>query len=293
MALADIKCYTKTAHQAWATCERTARAQLKLINMTPEVFKKLGLDKKEAAIYYQLLKLGPNRASTIAYQISLPRTTVQNILIRLEKENIVSKTLQQNVYVFAATDPNNLVRQLEMKKRHMTSKIDSTIEELKKEMPALLHMMQFKKTIPSVTFFQGREGVRKVLFDTLTSATEIKGYANVDAMFQHVKDINDEYVGEREKTEIKKRSLLLDTPFARKIAEGGAYSPKTHVAHKWISSKLYPFALEMNIYDQKVSYITYVEDDFVGIIIENQHIYSMHDSMWNLVWDILPFPERK
>jgi hypothetical protein len=65
------------------------------------------------------------------------------------------------------------------------------------------------------------------------------------------------------------------------------------MGYKWIKSELYPFALEMNIYDGKVSYITYVENDFTGVIIENEHIYRMHDSMWNLIWDMLPVGEGK
>lgn len=94
-------------------------------------------------------------------------------------------------------------------------------------------------------------------------------------------------MAEREKTSIKKRSLLLDTPFARKIYESGTYSPKSHAGYKWIDAKHYPFDIEMNIYDGKISYLTYVENDLIGVIIENQTIYRMHDSIWNLLWDSL------
>ena len=91
---------------------------------------------------------------------------------------------------------------------------------------------------------------------------------------------------------VTKRSLLLDTPFARQVYESGNYSTKSHKGYKWINNALYPFALEMNIYDGKVSYITYVENDFVGVIIENEHIYRMHDSMWLMAWDLLPNSSR-
>ncbi len=73
-----------------------------------------------------------------------------------------------------------------------------------------------------------------------------------------------------------------------KIYESGKYSPKSHHGYKWIDRELYSFTIEMNIYDGKVSYLTYVKDDFVGVIIENEHIYRMHDSIWNMLWDFLP-----
>lgn len=148
-------------------------------------------------------------------------------------------------------------------------------------------MMESHRPLPSVKFFRGREAVRTILFDTLNSKTELKDFANIDAMFKYVEDINTEYVEAREKTTVTKRSLLLDTPFARTIYESDTYSPKSHKGYKWINSMLYPFALEMNIYDGKISYITYVENDFTGVIIENETIYKMHDSMWNLIWDTL------
>ena len=257
------------------------------------ILNKLGLAEKEIEVYLKLLRFGPNRASTLAYQVGLPRTTVQNILLRLEKEQLVTKSIDKNVYIFAPIHPDNLPRIAEMKKRQKNSEYDSLIEDLKTVSPELIGMMQTNKRIPNVRFYLGKNGARQVLFDTLTSKTELKDFANVDAMFEHVKDINDEYITEREKTNLIKRSLLLDTPFARQIYESKKYSPKSHKGYKWINNNLYPFSLEMNIYDGKVSYITYVENDFVGVIIENEHIYKMHDSMWNLLWDTLPEPTKK
>lgn len=256
-------------------------------HMIREVLSQLELDAKEVALYLQLLKIGPNRASTLAYQLGFPRTTVQNILLRLEREELVTKSMEKNVAIFAAVHPDNLVRLVEIKRKEKNSAFDRVIDDLKMISPQLISMMHSNKRVPNVRFFQGREGARKILFDTLTSKTELKDFANIDAMFQHVKDINDEYVAAREKTNITKRSLLLDTPFAHQVYESGNYSPKSHKGYKWIQSGLYPFSLEMNIYDGKISYITYVEDDFIGVIIENEHIYKMHDSIWNLLWNLL------
>ena len=110
-------------------------------------------------------------------------------------------------------------------------------------------------------------------------------------MFKYAQDINDIYIAEREKSTVTKRSILLETPFAHQVYDQGKYSPKSHKGYKWINQELYPFAIEMNIYDGKISYITYVENDFVGVIIENQYIYQMHDSIWNFLWNTLPKPK--
>jgi len=261
--------------------------------MIQNTLKSLGLDEKEAKTYLKLLKTGSNRASTLAYQIGLPRTTVQNILLRLEGEELVTKSTNKNVHIFTATHPENLLKILQIKKKQATGKYDKMMEGLKQVMPEMVGMIESNKAIPNVKFFQGKDAARKILYDTLTSKTELKDFANIDAMFEQIKDINDDYVKEREKTNLTKRSLLLDTPFARKVYEKGKYSPKSHKGYKWIKQSLYPFALEMNIYDGKISYLTYIEDNFVGVIIENDYIYQMHESMWNLIWDLLPTPKAK
>lgn len=250
--------------------------------------KKFGLDDKEINLYLRLLKFGSMRASSLAYLIKQPRSTVQHILERLEKQNLVSKSHEKNALIYSAINPQELMNLLEMRRRNTDYQFKKTSQDLEKVMPQLLGMMQTNRHVPNVQFYRGREGIRKVLFDTLNSKTELKDFANVDAMFQHVKDINDEYIGKREKTSVKKRSLLLDTPFARKIYESGTYSPKSHLGYKWIDSELYPFTIEMNIYDGKISYLTYVENDLIGVIIENDYVYQMHNSIWNLIWDKLP-----
>lgn len=261
--------------------------------MLSDIFRQLGFDPKEIELYMKLLETGPTRASTLAYLLHWPRTSAHNILDRLERDGFVTKAAEKNVYVFSAVHPENLARVMEMKQRATAASYEKAIAEVKKAAPQLIGLMKSNKSLPNVRFYQGREAVRTVLFDTLTSKTELKDYANIDAMFAHVKDINDAYVVEREKSKVTKRSLLLDTPFAHQVYESGAYSPKSHKGYKWIKKELYPFAVEMNIYDGKVSYLTYVENDFVGVIIENEHIYRLHDSLWSLAWDLLESPQPR
>ena len=253
-----------------------------------DVLKEFGLDSKEIEVYCLLLKNGPSRASVLAYQTGGPRTSAQNILLRLEQKGLATKSWDQNVAIFTPIHPDELLKITKIEKLKSINKYNELIYDLQEIIPELSSQINLSKRIPNVKFFQGKEAIRKVLFDTLTSKTELKDFANIDAMFEHAKEINNEYVAEREKTNISKRSLLLDTPFARKVYQSGQYSTKSHKGYKWINKNLYPFTLEMNIYDGKVSYVTYVENDFVGVIIENEHIYDMHNSLWNLIWDLLP-----
>ena len=253
-----------------------------------EVLSKIGLGEKDSQVFLALLERRSARASELARNLRLPRTTIQNVLLRLERQGLVFLQEGQVSNKYSAVHPETLLHLIKAQNTEAISALKRTESELEKVVPQIMGMLHSARAIPQVRFFRGLEGARHVLHDTLNSKTELKDFANIDAMFEVIKDINDAYVAEREKSTVTKRSLLLDTEFARKIYRSGKYSPKSHKGYKWIPRALYPFTIEMNIYDGRVSYLTYVADDLIGVIIENDHIYEMHNSMWNLVWDLLP-----
>ena len=258
--------------------------------MLDSALTSIGLGDKDISVYLALVKQPSARPSTIAQRLDLPRTTVQNVLLRLERKGLAMKVSEEKVQRYSATHPENILLLQQMQKRSALAEFEQNEEELKRILPEMISMMHSAKSIPQVRFFRGRDGAREVLFDTLNSKTQLKDFANIDAMFDVFQDINDEYVAAREKSNVTKRSLLLDTEFARQVYQGGSYSPKSHKGYKWIPGELYPFTIEMNIYDGRVSYLTYVKEEIIGVIIENDYIYQMHDSMWNLLWDLLPDP---
>lgn len=258
------------------------------LKMIQDLLKDLGLDGLEAKVFLQLLKSNVSRVSTLAYQLKLPRTTIQSALLRLEDQELVTKIFEKNTALYSAIHPEEILTIIDTKKRKTELQMEELKKNFKKYMPELVGRMSTDKNIPNVRFYKGKSGVRKVLFDTLTSKTEIKGFIDVDAMDERVFEINREYVKAREKSKVKKRAFILDSPHARFIRESGKYSPKSYIAWKWIDKNRYPFSVEVNIYDGKISYLTYVENDLIGVIIENEHIYQMQKSMWNLLWDMLP-----
>jgi len=258
--------------------------------MIHSVLQQFGLGESDVEVYLALIQQATIRPSVLAERLRRPRTTVQNVLQRLERKGLAVQVHDGTVQTFSAVHPENLSALLEIQKRETLANYKQAEQELDRIMPEILGIMHSAKSIPQIRFFRGQEGCRDVLFDTLTSPTELKGVTNIDAMFEVLRDIGLEYVAEREKGTVTKRSLVLDTEFARSIYEKAQLAPKTQKGYKWIPSELYSFSIEMNIYDGKVSYITCVREEIIGVIIENDHIFQMHESLWNMLWDLLPCP---
>jgi hypothetical protein len=110
-------------------------------------------------------------------------------------------------------------------------------------------------------------------------------YADLEAIYKYIPDLNDEYSNQREKRGIKKRGLLRDDEFTRKTL------PTYHTTVT--ETKLVPLpvpeiATVMQIYDDKISYIELTPNSMIGVIIENRAMYQLHKSFFEYMWSTIP-----
>jgi hypothetical protein len=87
----------------------------------------------------------------------------------------------------------------------------------------------------------------------------------------------------REDQDVKKRGLVIDSPEARKFLK--SYDGEV-TGTKLITGtdSVVPFQTIMQIYDNKVSYITLTDEYLVGIIITDQFIANTHKYLFESLW---------
>ncbi|HEY4497453.1 MAG TPA: hypothetical protein VJC20_01700 [Candidatus Paceibacterota bacterium] len=99
-------------------------------------------------------------------------------------------------------------------------------------------------------------------------------------MLKHLKKYASWYAVERRKRKIRERAIVPDTPTARKYLD--AYNKEvTQIAFVLYSK--YRFSLEMNIYDSKVTYVTFREP-FISVLIEDKAIADTHRAIFEHNW---------
>jgi hypothetical protein len=135
---------------------------------------------------------------------------------------------------------------------------------------------------PGVRFFEGLTGIREVLEDSLTAHEIIYSYADLESIEKYIGSINRDYVKSREKLNIQKKGIVLDTPFAREFLKN--YKPGI-TETRTISTDAEPFHTVMQIYDGKVSYITLSEQNIIGVIVQDPRIYAMHKYLFEYTWE--------
>ena len=240
----------------------------------------IGLSPKEAEIYETLLKLGKVKINSILSETKLKRTTIYSILDELVNKNIVEKDENHKIAQFRAKHPYTLKSYLEDK----SEKIKTTSEQLEAVLPNLISLYNTAQNMPGVKFYEGKEGIKKTLNDSLNSKTEILTIADIEAVEKYIADIEEEYVKQRNKKGITKRLLVLDTPQAREMEK----FPKHFTADtKYCKLKINPFNTAIQIYDNKVVFITMTDNYLAGMIIENQFIYSTQKALFEFIWKSL------
>lgn len=245
-----------------------------------------GLSREQAIVYEALLKQGELPASMIAKAIpsteSLSRPLVYKVLDELIELDLASKSDEPGkVAKFTPKHPVAITKVIDEQK----DKIEHTKKRFLATSGKLSSLFNLSVGKPGVQFFEGKDGVWEVLMDSLTATEEILSYADLEAIAKYVPELNAEYSVMREDKKIKKRGLVIDSSEARKFLK----SYDGQVTHtKLIKTKqgVADFQTVMQIYDNKVSYLTLTDEYLMGIIITDQYLANTHKYLFESLWEL-------
>lgn len=253
--------------------------------MYKDLFTQLGLSPNEAIVYEYLLKNGTSPAGQIIKKTPLKRGVIYNALEELARKDLIiekknlsnSKKGANKIAYFSPNHPQKLQEYVESEKLRL-EKVEKTLDV---SLPVILSNFNLVSGKPGVKFYEGLDGIKKVLEDSLTAKSIIYSYADLEAVVKYIDKINRSYVRKRDELRLKKKVVFIDSPFVRKYLKD--YHRETTYM-KFIDHKLYPFNSVMQIYDGKISYITLSGKSKIGVIIEDKNIYQMHKSVFEYVW---------
>ena len=241
-----------------------------------------GLTAEQATIYEVLLKLGTAPASQVAKEVvtGLSRPLVYKVLDELISMNLAEKiSTVGKVAAFSAKHPTAIIEHIDAKK----AQIEQTKAQFSITSGKLASIFNLTAGKPGVQFFEGKDGVWEVLMDSMRATEEILTYAALEAIAQYITDLNAEYSAMREDKNVQKRGLIIDSPLARKFLTSydGAV---THTKLIPASNGILALQTVMQIYDNKVSYITLTDAYMVGIIITDRFIANTHKYLFESMW---------
>ncbi|KKQ47816.1 MAG: Transcriptional regulator [Candidatus Moranbacteria bacterium GW2011_GWD2_37_9] len=239
----------------------------------------LGLSYTQAAVYEALLKSGPLPAGKIAKKTEFKRGLIYKILEELGESGLIEKKEEENkVAIFEVKHPLQL-RDFAEKKQQEARDAKLALEGV---LPAIVSEFNLVSQKPGILFFEGEEGIREVLADSLSSRSEIYTYADMESVVKYMDKINKDYVKKRNKLGLKKKVVMIDNEFTREYMKK-YYKETTDV--RFIDHELYPFSALTEIYDGTISYVTAEKGNKIGVIIKNESIYKMQKALFEFVWN--------
>lgn len=234
----------------------------------------IGFSDKEASVYLALLELGQAPVSKIARKAKINRTTGYVILGNLSNKGLVSISGKEPKEEYMTESPEKIKIFLE---KELNQK-EKALQSAHNLIPTLESLHNIKKR-SQVRFYEGRDGLKQVYEDTLTSHEPIRAYASVEDTQGTLSNYFPTYYKRRAAKNIPIRALFPDTPAARERIKHNLEEKRQSLL---VPSETFSFTPEINIYDNKIMIASWKEK--LGIIIESQEISDAMKKIFELAW---------
>ena len=248
------------------------------------ILQSIGLNEGESHLYELLLEQGALSARDLTGRSGIGRGNVYHGLkLLLQKGLVLEKEGKKTLY--EPVDPNALGALLSARLQQA--------RELEASFHTALQGMEsaYKRTTgkPSIQIFQGWDGVKKALYDSLNSQTEILTYFDPSAMKGEIVRINRAYLKKRIERQIEKRILTSDTQTARAFF-ADQQTPFTSVGYL----KDFPerHATGMEMYDGCISYLTLNDEKRISVIVRDRGMYDLHRQHFEYLWTMAQAANR-
>jgi len=240
-----------------------------------------GLTNDQAKMYAILIGGGKMLAGRLSILSGKKRSLTYNILEQLIALGLVQKEqLPRKTTRYIAEHPSKITEMLEQREKSLKNATLSFSHIF----PNIVSDYNLAQNKPNVRFYEGMDGVKKILADSLTAKETILSFSDGQSVDKLIYDLNKWYVEERKKKGIEKNIIMPDTQVNREKFAG--YHPNTTKV-KFVKSDSESgdlFSTIVQIYDNKVSFQTLTEQNQIGIIIEDRNIYLAQKMILSSLW---------
>ncbi|MBI4092765.1 MAG: transcriptional regulator TrmB [Candidatus Kerfeldbacteria bacterium] len=240
--------------------------------------EQFGFDDKKAKVYLAALELGDAKAHDIALKTRLERPTTYEVLNKLVLDGLVSTYEKRGVRHYVAEDPEKIKKQLMSKQR--------TFDDLLPELRSVYNVLKAK---PKIRYYEGVEGIKTVLDDTLNARDKkLRGILSVVDLFKIPgKTFMDDYVARRIEQKV---ALRVIRSRQKEVPEYWPTSPQALRELRYTPAQMV-FSMTTYVYNNKVGLISSLKENF-GMIIESEEFHENMGHSFEALWQMAQ-PDRK
>jgi sugar-specific transcriptional regulator TrmB len=257
------------------------------LNEVKAVLKGLDLTEPEANTYLQCLQIGPSTVQEIAESLSLHRVTAHSVVERLLAKGFLFESRRQKRRIIIAEDPEVVHKVFHRKMFELTSlqlKLDRFAEHLRSA-------QKVQGTKPSVRFYEGAPGFKRMLEETLDARDEVLVFTYVELFSTLVDpDYLEGYFQRRSDKGIHTRLIFPPCRFADRVLQQAArFKIRVRLLPRELTWRSGIFS-----WNDSIAIKSFTEGKLTTTIIDNPDIaYFYRSIIYELCWAQAKRPESR
>jgi hypothetical protein len=240
--------------------------------------RKLGLGGDEAEIYLDLCEHADSTPLLIARRTEINRTKVYRIIEEMVQEKLVEIEVGAKTTRISPSP----IQQLELKLQEKQRRVAELTQNWRVIQEQLGGLAGAQGAETKVKYYKGKSGIEQMVWNVLSAKSEIVGYTT--------RDLSD-FVGEKFMgdfvSEFVRRKLSMRDIY------GDEYLGSHHTQYGWgervqsrrVKSEVLTIPVQMDIYDETVSFYHWVNEEVFGVEIINPLVAQMQKQLFAIAWD--------
>ncbi len=240
--------------------------------------KQFGCTPRAADIYMHCLKIGPASVQEISRGLKQNRVTVHSAVEQLIDKGLVYETRKRKKRLIVAEKPAVLYSILQRKENDLQALRHNLgyVTEL------LASIQSTDRSVPTVQFYEGVDGFKRMLEQTLTAKDEVLVFTYVE-LFSKLIGVEylEHYYVRRAQKKIHTRLIFPTCPFAQHInKKAPIYNMKIRILPPELHWRSGIFS-----WNQSIAIQSFTEGKLTCTVIENKDIaYFYRHIIFELLW---------
>ncbi len=236
------------------------------------IIEQLGYPPNQAKVYLAALKMGESTVSEIAERVGLPRTTVEELVLKLHARGWMNYYTKRNRKYWEAEQPDRLLETLKDREASFAAIV-----------PRLRELQRKRGGKPVFRCFVGTEEIKNIFDDIIGAMRHIKAMVSWDDFQEYMgKQFVFDFVERRYKHFLRIQLLTTRTP--------SAVLMKSQDAEELRLTRFLPCGVQLQrvsnfIYGDKVATVSFNRKEPVGIIIQDPDVAHAQDVYFDNLWE--------
>lgn len=240
---------------------------------------RLGISGNLFKVYRAAIELGEAPVSEVATRAGLPRTTVYDAVTRLQEHGLIALDDRGSRRFVTALDPSVLLEQAQARR-----------QMLENMMPQLRSLYNQAKGKPNIRFYEGAEGVRTVLRDSLSAESK-----QLRAIFSMSELVDAPGLDEIDVYRAERIALGIHMKVVRSRSRDTADiwpSSVDELRELRFAPEHMTLSMTALIYDHRVALVSSRRENY-GLIIESEEFAALQRTLFDAIWSLSHPPEAE